>query len=111
MLMSAALQVPAGSATRQGCLTTPGIHRLPKIQGILPSGKAGDEVVCIGGLSSLLDLLPAGARPTEADVEADGGGKQNRLLADQPHLGAQPGEGYPPDVCPIQQHLKHWLGA
>lgn len=56
----------------------------------------------IGGLGSLFDVFLAASRPAKANIEADGGGKQYRLLADQPHLSAQPGQGHLLDVCPIQ---------
>ena len=70
--------------------------------GFSPFWEASDEVVGIGGLGSLFSVLLAGSRPAKADVEADGGGKQHRLLADQAHLGAQPGQRQLLDVNPIQ---------
>lgn len=65
-----------------------------------------DEVVGVGLLGGIDDVVHGDARSPVADVLRNGGGKQHRLLLHYTDERAQPLDVQPSDVMTIQCHLR-----
>lgn len=69
--------------------------------------KAHNEVVCIGLLGSLFDLLFGHVKSAVSDVLCDGGGEENRLLTHHAEHLSQVADVKRTDVVPVNSHLKN----
>ena len=71
---------------------------------VIALGKAGDELVDVGLLGSILDFGPGGLGVAEPDVFPDGPAEQSRLLANHGALPPEPLEVQVPDVHAADHH-------